>query len=508
LPEVVYLQKPDGTFAANGKSEADPKKLEEDEGLLLFDADNDNDLDLYVVSGSWEAQDHPEAYQDRLLLNNGKGVFTASKDALPEMKASGSCARAADFDGDGDLDLFVGGRSVPTQYPTAPHSYLLRNDKGKFTDATQEVCAALSTAGMVTDALWTDFDKDGKTDLLVVGEFMAPAFFKNDGKTLAPLSTSGVEQHKGWWNSIAAADFDNDGDTDYVVGNLGFNNAFNVTQETPLKLFAKDFDGNGSVDPVLACYMRVSMEGEAKQLYPVHFWDELNSQSPKFRNKYSRYKQYGKITAEQLLTAEELKDATILEANDMATSYIENRGNGTFAIHALPTLAQVAPVNGIVTEDVNGDGNTDVMMVGNDYGNEVFIGRFDAFTGLVLLGDGKGGFHPATSAQSGFYTSGDAKALVKLYGAKDNAIFLASQNHDSLAVFTHKPLPVRVVQVAPADRYAELTLEDGRKQRVEFYFGGGYLSQSSRKLSVSPKVKEVVIYDATGKSRKASPGAI
>ena len=505
----VYLQKPDGTFVPTVKNEKDVRKIEEDEGLLLFDADNDHDLDLYIVSGSWEGQADVNAYQDRLYLNNGKGVFTQSKDALPEIKTSGSCVRAADFDGDGDLDLFVGGRVVPSQYPTPPQSYVLRNDKGKFTDATKEVCEALSFAGMITDAVWTDFDKDGKEDLLVVGEFMAPTFFKNNGKTLSKLDASGVEQHKGWWNSIAAADFDNDGDTDYVVGNLGENNAFHVTNETPLKLFAKDFDGNGSVDPVLACYMRVSMDSEEKKLYPVHFWDELNSQSPKFRNKYSRYKQYSKATADQLLTADDLKEAMILDANDMATSYIENKGNGTFAVRALPTLVQVAPVNGLVADDVNGDGNTDVVMVGNDYGNEVFIGRYDAFTGLVLLGDGKGGFHTLPSAASGFYTRGDAKALVKLYGAKDTEIFLASQNRDSLAVFTRKPtVPMHVVAVEPSERWAELTLADGRKQRVEFYYGAGYLSQSSRKLSVSSKVKEVVIYDASGKSRKVSLSAI
>ncbi|SHG66972.1 FG-GAP repeat-containing protein [Chryseolinea serpens] len=505
----VYLQKPDGTFSPTMKNEKDERKPEEDEGLLLFDADNDHDLDLYIVSGSWEGEADATAYQDRLYLNNGKGGFTQSKDALPETKASGSCVRAADFDGDGDLDLFVGGRVVPSQYPTPPQSYLLRNDKGKFTDVTKEVSETLQLAGMITDALWTDYDKDGKEDLLVVGEFMAPTFFKNDGKKLAKVEASGVEQHKGWWNSIAAADFDNDGDTDYVLGNLGNNNAFDVTAETPLKLFAKDFDGNGSVDPVLACYMRVSMGSEEKKLYPVHFWDELNSQSPKFRNKYSRYKQYSKATADQVLTADDLKDAMILDANDMASSYIENKGNGTFSAHALPTIVQVAPVNGIVADDVNGDGNVDVVMVGNDYGNEVFIGRYDAFTGLVLLGDGKGGFRALPSAQSGFYTPHDTKALVKLYGAKNNEIFLASQNRDSLAVFTQKRVvPMRVISVEPADRWAELTLEDGRKQRVEFYYGAGYLSQSSRKLSVSPKVKEVMIYDASGKSRKVSLAAI
>ncbi|MBL0744108.1 VCBS repeat-containing protein [Chryseolinea lacunae] len=501
----VYLQKTNGTFALSGKPEKNQFKLEEDEGLLLFDADGDGDLDLYIVSGSLEGQPDENPYQDRLYTNNGKGSFALNTVALPETNASGSCVRATDFDNDGDLDLFVGGRIVPSQYPKPAQSYVLLNEGGKFTDATKTICDTLSAAGMITDALWTDFNNDGNPDLMVVGEFMPLTFYKGDGKTLTKVDNTGVQQFSGWWNSITAGDFDKDGDTDYVVGNLGLNNAFQVTKETPLKLYAKDFDGNGSTDPVMACYMRESMTADTKKLYPVHFWDELNSQSPKFRNKYSRYKQYSKATIDQVLSPEDLKDAMVLEANYLQSAYVENKGNGTFALHALATPAQVAPVLGMVTDDVNGDGNLDVLMVGNDYGNEVFIGRYDAFTGAILVGDGKGAFRYVASAQSGFYTPGDAKALVKLYGAKNEPIFMASQNRDSLAVFS--PVSSKPIQVfAPAvnDSWAELVYADGRKQRVEFYFGVGYLSQSSRRLVVPADVKEVVVYDRAGKSRKVS----
>ena len=290
------------------------------------------------------------------------------------------------------------------------------------------------------------------------------------------------------------------------AGNLGLNNNFQVKGDLPLKVFAKDFDGNGSVDPLLACYMRESMDSDVKKLYPIHFWDELNSQSPKFRNKFSRYREYSMVTIDQVLTPEDLKDALILEANHMASSYIENLGGGKFSVKPLPLLAQVAPINGMVTTDVNGDGNLDVMLVGNDYGNEVFAGRYDASTGLVLLGDGKGSFEVLPSAQSGFYVAGDAKALVKLYRKNGAELFAASQNKDSIRVYERRhSVGTEVLPIHEMDSWGEIVFADGRKQRIEFYYGAGYLSQSSRRLSVPGGVKEVIIYDYTGKSRKVVP---
>lgn len=499
---TLFFQQPNGTFVRKAKENKNEGKIWEDEGLLLFDADGDGDLDLYVVSGSLESQD-PQGYQDRLYINNGRGDFTLNPKALPSITASGSCVRAGDFDADGDLDLFVGGRVVPGAYPMPAESYLLRNDKGSFTNVTSEVSPSLSTLGMVTDAIWSDFNNDGRVDLVVVGEFMPITFFTNvDGK-LVPLASSGLQEATGWWNSIVGGDFDNDGDIDYVAGNLGLNNSYQVQKDRPLKVIAKDFDGNGSIDPVLACYMRESMDSDVKKLYPVHFWDELNSQSPKFRNKYSRYRQYSKVTMDQVFTPEDLKDALVLEANHMTSSYVENLGGGKFAITPLPTLAQLSPIFGMVPEDVNGDGNLDVILTGNDYGNEVFAGRFDALNGLILLGDGKGAFHPMSTVHSGFYVRGDAKALVRMESATGSEIYLASQNKDSLVVFEHRQLdPSRVVHILPHDVWAEISYADGRKRKTEFYHGAGYLSQSSRQLRVSSTVLEVTIHDDGGGSRK------
>jgi hypothetical protein len=505
---VFFLQRPDGTFDQKQNYLNTKDKPEEDEGLLLFDADNDDDLDLYIVSGSIEPGTSYDIYQDRLYLNNGKGKFELDKNALPATKSSGSCVRAADFDSDGDLDLFVGGRVVPGSYPMPAESYLLINDHGKFTDVTEQLAPQLKLAGMITDAIWSDVDADGKIDLMVVGEFMPVSVFKNDGTNFKKIEATGIENQTGWWNSITAGDFDKDGDTDYAVGNLGLNNSYKVTRDEPLCVYAKDFDGNGSIDPILACYVRESMGDQSKKLYPVHFWDELNSQSPKFRKKFSYYRQYGKATINDVLTPEDLKGALILKANQMASCYIENLGNSKFKSSTLPMLTQVAPVNGMVTDDFNEDGNLDVLMVGNDYGNEVFAGRYDAFTGLVLLGDGKGNFEVVSAESSGFYVKGDAKALAKMYGAKGNAMYIATQNRDSLKIFNgifDSKTKEDLLVIQPLDSWAEFITADGKKERVEFFYGSGYLSQSTRKIRVPKNIKEIVIYDSKNKSRRITP---
>jgi enediyne biosynthesis protein E4 len=478
---------------------------EEDQGVLLFDADGDADLDLYAVSGGFEFPVNDKRYQDRLYLNNGNGNFTLSEGALPEETHNGSCVRAADFDRDGDLDLFVGGLVVPAQYPIPSESFLLRNDGGRFKNVTGEVASELKTIGIVNDALWSDYDNDGQIDLVIVGEFMPITVFKNTNGSLSRLSDTGLDQFTGWWSSLTAGDFDRDGDTDFVAGNLGLNNYYKVSPERPLKIYAKDIDDNKSVEAILTCYFK-SETGEMKE-YPVHFWDELNSQSPKFRRKFEYYKQYGRATIDKLLTSSDLKDALILQCNYTSSSYVENLGNGKFKVTPLPLPAQFAPLRGAVTDDVNADGNLDVVFVGNDYGNEVFSGRYDALTGLVLLGNGKGSFEHSPSRVSGFMVKGDGKALAMLRtGGKK---YLASQNQDSLLVFSENARRLTpVFNPKATDTFAEVITKDGSKSRIEFYFGSGYYSQSSRSISIGPEIEEMIVHSSVEKPRRINPAAL
>ncbi|HYI78659.1 MAG TPA: VCBS repeat-containing protein [Chryseolinea sp.] len=497
---TIYTQKVDGSFATSSLVKTTEKKSE-DEGMLLFDADNDQDLDLYVVSGSYEGDADVDRYEDRLYLNDGKGKFTRTDNSLPSTGASGSCVRATDFDGDGDLDLFAGGRVVVGGYPLSPESYLLRNDGGKFSNVTEQLCRELKYAGMITDALWTDFDGDGKTDLIVVGEFMVVTPFKNTGGKFVRVNNSGFEKYSGWWNSIAGGDFDKDGDVDYLLGNLGLNNYYNISEQQPLRVYAKDFDQNESTDAILSCYFK-SEAGDMLE-YPVHFWDELNAQSPKFRNQFSSYKQYGRVTLEDLLKPYDTTGMLVLKANYAESSYAENKGNGKFLVKSLPKVVQRSPVNGIVVVDVNFDGNLDAFMIGNDHGNEVFSGKYDAGTGIVLLGDGSGNFNAIPSVESGFKVDGDAKALGKLKNGADEELFIATQNLDSVRVFKihEKPKVTRSFQALPMDSYAELHHENGALERVEFYYGSGYLSQSTRSIIVPSTVTSMKIYDYSGNQR-------
>lgn len=501
-PRMLFVQQSNGTFSRSEMSKGKYNN-DEDAGLLLFDADNDNDLDLYVATGSIESEPNSKSYADKLYKNNGNGTFSLDTLALPDLRISNSCVRAADFDGDNDLDLFVGGRVIPGSYPYPAASSLLKNENGKFIDATSILCPALEKAGLVTDALFTDFDNDGNVDLIVVGEFMPITLFKNTGGKFENKNST-MNDVIGWWNSIAGGDFDHDGDTDYIVGNLGTNNAYHTNSQHPLTVYAKDFDKNGSVDAVLGCYVKESLNSSAVKLFPVHFWDELNSQSTRFRQQFSKYQQYGRATMDGLFSPEELKDALVLKATDFTTRYIENLGNGKLRIgRNFPDLVQVAPVNGMVVDDVNSDGNLDVLMIGNDFGNEVFVGRYDAFEGLVMLGDGKGAFTVLAGAESGFRVDGDAKALAKVTNADGTEFFIATQNNDNLKVFVKSSTLQNggVIFLEPMDSHAEYTHANGSKSRVEFYHGMGFLSQSGRNVKLPPTVKEVVIYNYKGQRR-------
>lgn len=475
-----------------------------DMGTLVFDADGDGDLDIYTASGGYKEEPASAAYGDKLYRNDGRGNFTMDTAALPRNHTSKSCVRAADFDKDGDLDLFLAGRVEPWRYPKPVSSAIYRNDSeggiAKFTDVTATVAKELNSIGLVCDAAFTDFDNDGWTDLVLTGEWMPVTFFRNEHGVLKKLESTGISDKIGWWTSILPGDFDNDGDMDYVAGNLGLNSFYRASAQYPVRIYAKDFDKNENYDAVPTMYLPTSQQDKQLVEYPVHTRDDMTKQLISFRSKFQNYKSYATTPFSKMFTEEELKGVLKLEANWFANSYIENKGNGTFALKALPAETQYACLNGMLAEDFDGDGNLDVLAVGNDYGTEVTVGRYDACNGLFLKGDGNGGFQATTILQSGWYVPGNAKAIVKLKGAGGKALIMASQNKDQLKAFRWKGA-TGMIALNPTDAAAVLTLKNGRRQKRELQHGASFLSQSGRYLNVDGNVKEITVWDYKGNRR-------
>jgi hypothetical protein len=330
-------------------------------------------------------------------------------------------------DGDGDDDLFIGGR-VAKQYPLSPKSFILQNNEGVFTDVTATVCASLQKGGMITSAIWTDFDDDNYIDLVVAGEWMPVRFFKNDkGKLVEMSSNSGT----GMWRSLAAADMDKDGDMDIVAGNLGLNCNYRVSAQYPMKLFAKDIDNNGSIDPVLFYYIKTN-SGDRK-LYPAMGKDMLTSQVPALKKKFVHHKEFIATNVDDIFS--DKSGLLELSCDETASCYFENLGNGKFAKHILTIKAQFAPVNSILCNDFDNDGHMDILLAGNEYQTEVMTGRYDASYGLLLRGFGTNGFEAIQPSKSGFITRGDVKSMKLLTAPK---MVLAAVNNDSLQTFRFK----------------------------------------------------------------------
>ena len=503
----LLLQQKNGTFIQSDliKNATRETKNWQDEGITLFDVDGDGDLDLYIASGGYASTPNTKSYQDKIYINDGKGNFKMDSTALPINFTSKSCVRVIDYDHDGDLDLFVAGRVDPTNYPKPVSSFIYRNDSKngviKFTDVTATVAPDLKNIGLVSDAIWTDFDNDGWQDLILVGEFMPITYFKNDhGKLINITATSGTDNKKGWWTSIVAGDFDNDGDIDYIVGNLGLNSFYKASDQYPLSVYAKDFDGNGSYDAVLTKYFPTSQEDTTMREFPVNTRDDMVKQMIGFRAKYQNYKLYAQATIDKMFTEQEMKGALKLQANYFSNSFLRNDGNGKFTLVPLPLNAQVSNLNGMVAEDFDGDGNLDVLLVGNDYGTDVSVGRYDASNGLFLKGDGKGGFEPKSILASGWFVPGDAKALVKLRSNNGKCLLVASQNKDHLKVFELNQ-SIQIVPLQTMDVSATIEYKNGKKQKRELNYGSSFLSQSARFINVESGVSRITIKDSKGAER-------
>jgi len=421
-PSALLMQQPSGAFVSSNEAVFRADSQFEDVDAAFFDADGDGDLDLYVVTAGNEWWGDAEALRDRLYINDA-GTFYRASDALPDIFQHGSVVRPADFDDDGDVDLFVGGRVVAREYGTAPRSYLLRNEGGRFTDVTAALAAEISQVGMVTDAVWTDIDNDGLHDLVVVGEWMPPRVFRQTDGGFAQID-AGFSGLDGWWTSVAAVDLNEDGRDDLILGNLGLNSRLRASADEPVRLHIADLDADGEKERILTSYRNgVS--------YPFASRDELLEAFPSLARQFPSYAHYGASQLEDIFPVGRIRAAEVLEARTFASIVAMNTETGTFDVRSLPPEAQFAPVRSILAHDFDHDGNTDILLGGNFYGVQPARGRYDAGYGTYLRGDGRGGLKAVEPGESGLWLEGEIRKL-RLIQSANHLMIVAGRNNDSL----------------------------------------------------------------------------
>jgi len=425
---AIYFQYKNGNFKKHQSFNQDINY--EDVDALFVDVDNDGDKDLYIVSGGNEFKAGSNSYEDRLYINNGAGDFKKATSNLLFTNISGSVVVAGDFDNDGDQDLFIGGRHVPHEYPLPATSKLLENRQGEFIDVTDEKSSELNELGMVTDAIWSDYDNDGDLDLIIVGEWMPITIFKNNNGFFTKQNLLDLQKTNGWWFSIAQGDFDNDGDLDYVVGNLGLNNKYKTSEKNPFDIYYKDFDKNGKKDIVLGYYNK----GEH---YPLRGFSCSSQQIPKLKKNFKKYDVFASLNIKQIYGKRNLKEALHYTVDTFKSVFVENKGNGHFKISSLPIEAQFSNSNDFLIDDFNKDGNLDILLAGNLFDFEIETPRNDAGTGLLLLGDGKNIFKPQNILNTGFFARKEVKNIKFLHTTKGK-IIVVGNNNDKLSFFKLK----------------------------------------------------------------------
>lgn len=425
---AIYLQTPGGGFKATSEAVLNADSKYEDHGGVFFDADKDGDLDLFVLSGGADNNSPDKAFQCRLYLNDGKGNFTKNEAALPPFKELGLRVAAHDYDNDGDADLFIGGRVVPKNWPLTPRSVVLQNNNGRFADVSSQVAGDFERCGMVTDLQWADLDGNGQKELVVVGEWMAIQVYEvQQGKLVQTGNTRGFAQSNGLWNRIAIADLDKDGDLDLVTGNLGLNTRYTASKEAPFMCFAKDFDNNGTLDPIVTIH-------ENGKMYPLVQKDVMVKQMPILKKKFLYARDYSRATITDIWDKDILNESFQLSVYDFETCWWENQG-GKFVRHAFPAQVQASPIQGIVCHDFNKDGHIDILMAGNKYGFEVETNPCDAGTGVLLTGDGKGNFTWTDNLTSGFWATKEARDLALLRSKNGSYKVVVANNNNYLELW-------------------------------------------------------------------------
>jgi len=429
----LYLQHKDGRFSISSSEPWNSKIKITNTDALFFDADNDRDPDLYLVSGGAEYLPGSNNYQDRIFENDGKGNFKEVESALPAETVSGACARTADLDKDGLPDLFIGGMYIPGQFPVAPESFILKNRSRPgsihFEKEDPAHYASLKRIGMVTDANWVDINKDGWSDLVVVGQFMPITLFINQEGTLTDKSSDyRLGDTNGWWRRLVADDFDGDGDIDFIVGNIGLNTPFKASSKEPISITYGSFYNSGTVNPIF-CYYNGGIN------YPWNSKDELASQIPTIQRKYLRYEDYAKASLSEVFNKEELANSKTITAKMLQSIYLQNNGNNTFTVIALPLAAQVSALHGIIPIEFDNDGKKDLLIGGNLYPFRVQTGPLDASIGMVLKGNSNGQFIPLSYAQTGLLIDGDVRTMISLK-TKNGTVIIAAKNNDKIQVLT------------------------------------------------------------------------
>ncbi|MBU3678842.1 MAG: hypothetical protein FGM32_04445 [Candidatus Kapabacteria bacterium] len=424
-PTQCFLQQRGGTFQA-ASCGLDDMTSAEDVDVLLFDVDNDRDLDLYVVTGGAEFADGDEELADRLYLNNGKGQFMRSA-ALPDARDAGSCVVAADFDNDNDVDLFVGGRIVPGKFPSGARSVLYRNDKGVLRDVTDQIAKGLSTIGMTSSAVWADIDGDKDPDLVVVGEWMTPSVWRNTKGTFENVTSSVIPAAlRGWWQCVRAADIDRDGDQDLLLGNLGLNCRFVPEPGRPIRCRTADVDDNGSLDQ----FITKDIEGVE---VPLRGRQVMIQHMPTMTRTFTTFDSYAKASIDDVLAGRDTTSMSSMLVETFASGVLKN-SNGSFAFQPFNDLAQVAPITEMLVDDLDGDGNGDVIIAGNLRTADGEVIGYDGGMGLVLRNQGRGVLKPMTSKESGFVLFGEGRDL-GIIRSGPRRLLIATRNSAAARLF-------------------------------------------------------------------------